>query len=101
MHMNVLWEMGGAERILQGVLQGAQGLVHGVTCGAGMPYKVAEIAAGYGVYYYPIVSSGRAFRALWKRAYNKHAEWLGGRSEEHTSELQSLMRLSYAVFCLK
>src|SRR3546814_2702418 len=24
-----------------------------------------------------------------------------GRSEEHTSELQSLMRLSYAVFCLK
>src|SRR3546814_187811 len=31
-------------------------------------------------------------------------EWLGndaGRSEEHTSELQSLMRISYAVFCLK
>src|SRR3546814_2441229 len=25
----------------------------------------------------------------------------GGRSEEHTSELQSLMRMSYAVFCLK
>src|SRR3546814_7266042 len=29
------------------------------------------------------------------------AEQLGGRSEEHTSELQSLMRISYAVFCLK
>src|SRR3546814_9777448 len=30
-------------------------------------------------------------------------DWLGcgGRSEEHTSELQSLMRISYAVFCLK
>src|SRR3546814_10831252 len=27
-------------------------------------------------------------------------EW-GSRSEEHTSELQSLMRISYAVFCLK
>src|SRR3546814_8456335 len=29
--------------------------------------------------------------------------WLiqAGRSEEHTSELQSLMRISYAVFCLK
>src|SRR3546814_1483448 len=27
------------------------------------------------------------------------AEW--DRSEEHTSELQSLMRISYAVFCLK
>src|SRR3546814_5443867 len=29
------------------------------------------------------------------------AVMLGGRSEEHTSELQSLMRISYAVFCLK
>src|SRR3546814_1488750 len=28
-------------------------------------------------------------------------EVLMGRSEEHTSELQSLMRISYAVFCLK
>src|SRR3546814_7998615 len=27
--------------------------------------------------------------------------WPIGRSEEHTSELQSLMRISYAVFCLK
>src|SRR3546814_1135183 len=27
--------------------------------------------------------------------------WLNGRSEEHTSELQSLIRISYAVFCLK
>src|SRR3546814_2938670 len=29
------------------------------------------------------------------------ADVLAGRSEEHTSELQSLMRISYAVFCLK
>src|SRR3546814_9399894 len=27
--------------------------------------------------------------------------WIMARSEEHTSELQSLMRISYAVFCLK
>src|SRR3546814_18378090 len=27
--------------------------------------------------------------------------YVGTRSEEHTSELQSLMRISYAVFCLK
>src|SRR3546814_6632258 len=27
--------------------------------------------------------------------------WITTRSEEHTSELQSLMRISYAVFCLK
>ncbi len=78
LHMNVLWEAGGTEPILCGVLEGARGLIHGITCGAGMPYKMAEIVAGYGVYYYPIVSSARAFRALWKRSYHKHVEWLGG-----------------------
>lgn len=78
LHMNVLWEMGGAEEILHGTLEGAKGLIHGVTCGAGMPYKVSEIAASYGVYYYPIVSSSRAFRALWKRSYHKQAAFLGG-----------------------
>tara|TARA_A100001037_G_scaffold11445_1_gene10925 strand:+ start:347 stop:1762 length:1416 start_codon:yes stop_codon:yes gene_type:complete len=77
-HMNVLWEMAGAERVLDGVLTGARGLIHGVTCGAGMPYRIAEISADYGVYYYPIVSSARAFRALWKRAYHKFPQWLGG-----------------------
>src|SRR3546814_7379285 len=30
-----------------------------------------------------------------------YAVYHGPRSEEHTSELQSLMRISYAVFCLK
>ncbi|WP_169543571.1 NAD(P)H-dependent flavin oxidoreductase [Sneathiella aquimaris] len=77
-HMNVLWEMGGAERILHGVLEGARGLIDGITCGAGMPYRVAQIAADYQIHYYPIISSARAFRALWKRAYHKFADWLGG-----------------------
>ena len=77
-HMNVLWEMAAAERILHGVLEGARGLISGVTCGAGMPYRIAEICAKYGVHYYPIVSSARAFRALWKRAYHKFQGWLGG-----------------------
>ncbi len=77
-HMNVLWEMGACETILYAVLEGAKGLVHGVTCGAGMPYKIAEISAQHKIYYYPIVSSARAFRALWKRAYHKFPEWLGG-----------------------
>ncbi len=76
-HMNVLWEMAAAERILKGVLEGARGLINGVTCGAGMPYRLAELCAEYGVYYYPIVSSGRAFNALWRRAYNRFPEWLG------------------------
>src|SRR3546814_6751471 len=31
----------------------------------------------------------------------RHARFHAPRSEEHTSELQSLMRISYAVFCLK
>jgi NAD(P)H-dependent flavin oxidoreductase YrpB (nitropropane dioxygenase family) len=77
-HMNVLWEMAAAERILHGVLEQTKGIVHGVTCGAGMPYRLAELCAHYGVWYYPIVSSGRAFNALWKRAYHKFPEWLGG-----------------------
>ena len=77
-HMNILWEMGGAERVARGVLEGAKGLVHGVTCGAGMPYRLADLARDYGVHYYPIVSSARAFNALWKRSYSKTREWLGG-----------------------
>src|SRR3546814_9154739 len=38
-----------------------------------------------------------------RRAYRSVADLPGApdRSEEHTSELQSLMRISYAVFCLK
>lgn len=75
-NINVLWEMGGAQRILNAVLEKTKGLVTGVTCGAGMPYKLSEIAAKYEVYYLPIISSARAFRALWKRAYHKVPEWL-------------------------
>jgi NAD(P)H-dependent flavin oxidoreductase YrpB (nitropropane dioxygenase family) len=77
-HMNVLWEMASAERVLHGVLQGAKGLIHGVTCGAGMPFRLAPLAAEYGIHYYPIVSSARAFRALWLRSYRKQPELLGG-----------------------
>src|SRR3546814_5270954 len=58
----------------------------------------------------------RLRRVLGVFAWNDNAAWRGGvcsfmalvagagfepRSEEHTSELQSLMRISYAVFCLK
>src|SRR3546814_2588126 len=35
------------------------------------------------------------------RPYKNYYHFLYRRSEEHTSELQSLMRISYAVFCLK
>ncbi|QVM82811.1 NAD(P)H-dependent flavin oxidoreductase [Novosphingobium decolorationis] len=75
-NINVLWEMGGAQQVLEGILEKTPGLVTGVTCGAGMPYRLSEIAARYNVNYLPIVSSGRAFRALWKRAYHKVADLL-------------------------
>ena len=73
-NINVLWEMGGAQQVLEGTLEQTRGLVTGVTCGAGMPYKLAEIAQRFGVHYLPIVSSARAFRALWKRSYSKVPE---------------------------
>ncbi|MEE8172377.1 MAG: nitronate monooxygenase [Alphaproteobacteria bacterium] len=78
LHMNILWEMAVSERILRAVLERSKGIIHGVTCGAGMPYRIGEIASQYQLHYYPIVSSGRAFRALWKRAYHKCSEFLGG-----------------------
>src|SRR3546814_7629336 len=40
------------------------------------------------------------FGAQYRSCERELAEEIG-RSEEHTSELQSLMRISYAVFCLK
>src|SRR3546814_8964477 len=49
----------------------------------------------------------RQFRSIDRYLYPDGGEvhdreyLLVGRSEEHTSELQSLMRISYAVFCLK
>jgi len=73
-NINVLWEMGGAQQVLEGVLERTKGLVTGVTCGAGMPYRLSEIAARFNVNYLPIISSARAFRALWKRAYHKVSE---------------------------
>src|SRR3546814_6330610 len=44
---------------------------------------------------------GQAVAALLERPRRLHEIHLPLRSEEHTSELQSLMRISYAVFCLK
>ncbi|SIQ18424.1 MULTISPECIES: NAD(P)H-dependent flavin oxidoreductase [Acidiphilium] len=77
-HANILWEMGAAERVITGILEGAKGLISGITCGAGMPYKLSEIASKFNVHYYPIVSSARAFNALWRRAYHKAADLMGG-----------------------
>src|SRR3546814_10061894 len=44
------------------------------------------------------VAVGTLISTFWIMSANS---WMQTRSEEHTSELQSLMRISYAVFCLK
>src|SRR3546814_8608816 len=43
----------------------------------------------------------RAHHEHRRHAANLRRRYASSRSEEHTSELQSLMRISYAVFCLK
>src|SRR3546814_16572473 len=57
--------------------------------------------------YTTLFRSARAPARLYRRSggaagrASEHRLHHVGRSEEHTSELQSLMRISYAVFCLK
>src|SRR3546814_1755365 len=57
------------------------------------PFK--RLRAEHPVYYCPQSRSG----PYW--SISRYADIVRVRSEEHTSELQSLMRISYAVFCLK
>src|SRR3546814_3988030 len=56
-------------------------------------HRVAKLAASRGA---GLAASCRAGRGDDEPQPSRHR-----RSEEHTSELQSLMRISYAVFCLK
>src|SRR3546814_5064168 len=63
---------------------------------------------------FAVLSEKATFTYLCTETYDREADagirwndpalaidWPVARSEEHTSELQSLMRISYAVFCLK
>src|SRR3546814_4658045 len=47
------------------------------------------------------VTADRISRSICKYTAKASVDGQVARSEEHTSELQSLMRISYAVFCLK
>src|SRR3546814_4912027 len=78
---------------------------------AGMPVRV-RVDGGGGVFPAKVASIGRTVRSKSQvqpipvmdveiRLDDPEARLKPGRSEEHTSELQSLMRTSYAVFCLK
>src|SRR3546814_8631433 len=54
------------------------------------------------IYDYPCHAAGKPVAMIPNCAATRHAHFTldGSRSEEHTSELQSLMRISYAVFFL-
>src|SRR3546814_1372402 len=54
------------------------------------------VEMGYDVVVYPLVEDDKLSRIY----VNVDSKVLTDRSEAHTSELQSLMRISYAVFCL-
>src|SRR3546814_4259162 len=58
------------------------------------PGTVADLFEGY------VAALKDAGKPSWKEV-EKGLDRVADRSEEHTSELQSLMRISYAVFCLK
>src|SRR3546814_7640857 len=63
---------------------------------AGMTHHMDAVGMSRGRSFYGLLSLGRAEMIIFRKMEQKRA-----RSEEHTSELQSLMRNSYAVFCLK
>src|SRR3546814_7839502 len=68
----------------------------GSLCG----YGVLSIAANEGHLLNLCVAPEFQGRGLGRRLLRRMLD-IARRSEEHTSELQSLMRISYAVFCLK
>src|SRR3546814_10095846 len=68
--------------------------------GHGQPDGSVEQEIGQGVH--PMSFIGRIRRAAGESLMpDREIRMFEFRSEEHTSELQSLMRISYAVFCLK
>src|SRR3546814_10283188 len=58
-------------------------------------------AAGYNVLAIPIAAGALSWAGVNMPPALAAVLMSASRSEEHTSELQSLMRISYAVFCLK
>src|SRR3546814_2523097 len=65
------------------------------------PVQQAERVAVFGEEAAAQRQHGFAQRLAGQQRIEERVRPLRGRSEEHTSELQSLMRISYAVFCLK
>jgi NAD(P)H-dependent flavin oxidoreductase YrpB (nitropropane dioxygenase family) len=75
--MNMLWEMGSTPKIMDRILKKTKGMIHAVSCGAGIPFKLPEITTKYGVYFNPIISSIRMLKLLWKKSYSMYKKYLG------------------------
>src|SRR3546814_8388124 len=89
------------DRVLGGKIDRPAAIEAVVEAGAGeIPDRIVQIVHAHGD-----AGAGEIedflFDLLAIRAFPDHAQLARARSEEHTSELQSLMRISYAVFCLK
>src|SRR3546814_4645462 len=108
--------------LCRGFCRTGAGRAHGLACDRiGWPQGAFVGRGALAQYRVPVQIVARCFghpdhgRALgWRSAAGASLAWLPdrralatgsqarlARSEEHTSELQSLMRISYAVFCLK
>src|SRR3546814_2814274 len=87
------------------VVPGVAELVEAHRSGSPGPHEVRDLTWEVGARGYRLLLGLRRHRdwtAIRPRAFDAALDGLRrGRSEEHTSELQSLMRHSYAVFCLK
>src|SRR3546814_4872015 len=74
---------------------------HAAAAGGDAEIDIPEIRHLRDVHRHAVDRNARGIHAVQSRAVPVHLLARSGRSEEHTSELQSLMRISYAVFCLK
>src|SRR3546814_1289718 len=97
----------GTERLIRALI--GAGMVIGHEVGRDMTASRASRGAGIGCGAVAPVRGPLAARAIHAfvvavavhQLLANEGSGCGERSEEHTSELQSLMRISYAVFCLK
>src|SRR3546814_2957843 len=75
-----------------------------ILIGAGVAAVIALVLLGLRAFGHRLIGDNTAdqkWRTIFGRVLSKTSLFFIVRSEEHTSELQSLMRISYAVFCLK
>src|SRR3546814_5282018 len=91
-------EAGGENPVALGVLRTL--LLTGYRRQEGQAMRRSWLHADRGYVVFPDTKGGAQIRAIGPAAV-RVLEAQAERSEEHTSEIQSLMRTSYAVFCLK